>query len=177
MGKIYIISDLHFGHENLATHRGFKNAKEQDAFIISNWNRIIKPKDTVWILGDITMEKANYDVLDSLNGYKKVVLGNHDKPQHTKELLKHVNSVCGVFRYRRVLFTHVPIHESEFRYISVNIHGHIHEKIIDDDRYFNVSCEAVNYTPVLLQDILDLPHIKARAEELDRIDAERRIDL
>ena len=50
MSKVYGIADLHFGHENLAKHRGFASAKEQDELIISNWNSIIAKRDTVLVL-------------------------------------------------------------------------------------------------------------------------------
>jgi calcineurin-like phosphoesterase family protein len=151
MGKIFIISDLHFSHKNMALKRGFKDEIEHDNFIIEQWNKVVSKKDTVWILGDITMEKSTpYTLLDKLNGYKKVVLGNHDQPQHVPELLKYVNSVCGMIKYKGFIFTHCPIHESEICRFSKNIHGHVHENSLADDRYINVSCEAVNYTPVPL---------------------------
>lgn len=53
----FIISDLHFGHENLAIARGFKNAEEQDDYIIENWNKVVNKRDLVIIPGDISMEK------------------------------------------------------------------------------------------------------------------------
>lgn len=158
MSKVYIISDLHFGHKNLAVHRGFKDADEQDQHIIDCWNSVITKKDTVWILGDIGMEKtSHYHLLDELTGVKKVVLGNHDKPQHVIELLKYVNFVCGMFQYKRgVVFTHCPIHPDEMMRFRLNIHGHMHNKsIIGDPRYINVSAEVIDYTPVLLSDLIE----------------------
>lgn len=149
MGVVYIISDLHFGHESMALKRGFKNSEEHDNFIIEQWNKTVLKKDTVWILGDITMEKtSHYPLLNKLKGYKKIVLGNHDKPQHVPELLKYVNSVCGITKYKGYILSHCPIHESELIRFKKNIHGHLHEEILPDDRYVNVSCEVVNYTPM-----------------------------
>lgn len=138
----------------MATHRGFKDEWEHDEHIISKWNSIITKRDTVWILGDITMEKSTpYYILDRLNGIKKVVLGNHDQPQHVPELLKYVNHVCAYFEYKGYIFSHIPIHPSEVdRYIA-NIHGHNHEESILDNRYFNVACEQIGYTPILFDEI------------------------
>lgn len=151
MGKVFLISDLHFSHKNMAIKRGFKDETEHDNFIIKQWNKVVSKKDTVWILGDITMEKSSpYFLLDKLNGYKKVVLGNHDQPQHVPELLKHVNSVCGMLKYKGFILSHCPIHESEIGRFTKNIHGHVHENSLADDRYINVSCEAVNFSPVPL---------------------------
>lgn len=134
----------------MAIKRGFKDEIEHDNHIIEQWNKVVTKRDTVWILGDITMEKSTpYPLLDKLNGYKKVVLGNHDQPQHIPELLKHVNSVCGMIKYKGYILSHCPIHESEIRRFAKNIHGHVHENSLDDERYINVSCEVVNYTPIL----------------------------
>lgn len=155
MGNIRIISDLHFSHKNMAIKRGFKDEIEHDDFIIEQWNKVVLKKDTVWILGDITMEKATpYPLLNKLNGYKKVVLGNHDQPQHIPELLKYVNSVCGMIKYKNFIFTHCPIHESEIGRFYKNIHGHVHENSLADERYINVSCEIINYTPKLITELV-----------------------
>lgn len=149
MGKVFVISDLHLNHKNMAIKRGFKNEIEHDNFIIKQWNKVVSKKDTVWILGDITMEKSQpYPLLDQLNGYKKVVLGNHDRPQHVPELLKYVNSVCGMIKYKGFILSHCPIHESEIGRFKKNIHGHVHENSLPDSRYVNVCCEVVNYSPV-----------------------------
>lgn len=167
MGKVFTIGDLHLGHKNMALHRGFNSVEEHDNFIITSWNKIVTKKDTVIIVGDLTMEKATeYYKLDLLNGTKKVVGGNHDKPQHAKKLLEHVNGLCGALNYKGYLFTHVPVHPSELSRFRGNVHGHIHAKVIchsfmgfnlfQDKRYINVSCENVDYTPVELTKLKDI---------------------
>ena len=138
----------------MAIKRGFKDEIEHDSFIIEQWNKVVSKKDTVWILGDITMEKTSpYPLLDKLNGYKKVVLGNHDQPQHVPELLKHVNCVSGMVKYKGYILSHCPIHESEINRFKKNIHGHVHENSLDDSRYCNVSAEVINFTPILISEI------------------------
>lgn len=165
------IADLHFGHENMAKARGFKNAAEQDAFIIKQWNSTVSKKDTTYILGDISMEKSTvYPLLGKLNGRKYVILGNHDKRQHVPILLEYVDGVVGMLKKRfriqklTAFLTHAPVHPREFRKgrVSINIHGHIHEYrvkkwfgLVDDTRYICVSCEQVNYTPRTLKELLD----------------------
>jgi calcineurin-like phosphoesterase family protein len=114
----------------------------------------------VYILGDVTMEKKTYEILNRLNGLKNVILGNHDARNHVPELLKHVNSVAGMVDYKnKCILTHCPIHPQELSYrYKYNIHGHVHEKpiyrklfgfkLFRDRRYVNVSCEVLNYTPI-----------------------------
>ena len=146
----FFISDPHFHHKNMAIKRGFSCEEEMNELIIDNWNKTISKRDLVYILGDITMEKNNYSILSRLKGEKTVILGNHDKPQHIPELLKYVNKVGGMINYKgNYILTHCPIHPSELDYrFPYNIHGHCHENSLDDPRYINVSCEAINYTPV-----------------------------
>lgn len=154
MSRVFTISDTHFGHKNMAIKRGFHDEFYHDEHIIQQWNKVVRKKDTVYLLGDITMEKGNYEILNRLNGYKKVILGNHDMPQHVPELLKYVNSVCGMFKYKNIMFTHCPIHESEINRFRRNVHGHVHENSLQDERYINVCCEVVNYTPVLVENLI-----------------------
>jgi calcineurin-like phosphoesterase family protein len=121
-----------------------------------HWNEAVHPKDLVLILGDITLETpVFYEMLDHLNGRKKVVMGNHDSPKHCRKLLEHVEQVCGSIEYKRgVILTHIPIHESQMGRFWLNIHGHVHSESLDDNRYVNVSAEAVDYTPVDIHQLI-----------------------
>ena len=157
MGLVYVISDLHLGHKNMATRwRNFNDEYEQDAHIVKQWNEVVNKKDVVWILGDLTMESSkHYYVLDQLKGIKKVILGNHEKPSHIQELLKYVNCVRGTMKYKGAWFSHIPMHPVEL-HDKVNIHGHVHQHSLKDKRYINVSAEVVNYRPQLIDKLLGL---------------------
>ena len=166
----YMFSDPHFHHENMAKRRGFSSAEEMNELIVKNWNNTVSKRDCVYLLGDITMEKKQYEILSRLQGVINVVLGNHDERQHVREMLNYVNSVSGMIDYKdKVILTHCPIHPSqlEFRY-SHNIHGHVHENSIlkhptladylgeTDPRYINVCAEMINYTPVEFNKLIKL---------------------
>ena len=152
--QIYVFSDPHFGHINMSLKRGFESVEEHDECIVNNWNSVVTKRDTVYLLGDITMEKSNYEILDRLNGHIKVVLGNHDKGKHVPKLLEFVNTVSATERVKECLLTHIPIHPCEIERFKLNIHGHTHENSILDNRYSNVSAEVINYTPVLLNTLI-----------------------
>jgi calcineurin-like phosphoesterase family protein len=115
MGNVRFISDTHFGHMNMAIKRGFTSSEEMDEHIIEMWNKVVNKKDVTYVLGDVTMESTKfYPLLSRLNGVINVILGNHDKRQHIPELLKYVNSVAGMMRYKdNCILTHCPIHPSE----------------------------------------------------------------
>jgi len=126
MGRVFVISDLHLSHKNMAIRRGFIDEIEHDEHIIKSWNSVVNKKDTVYVLGDITMEKISpYELLNRLNGIINVVGGNHDMKNHTKTMLEYVNSYAGMIDYKEFILTHCPVHPSqlEHRY-SKNIHGH-----------------------------------------------------
>ena len=67
MNKIFYISDLHFGHDNIIKYdnRPFKNTKEMEEKIIENWNNTVDNDDTVYILGDVNndgkLDPAGYE--------------------------------------------------------------------------------------------------------------------
>jgi calcineurin-like phosphoesterase family protein len=169
MCTVRFIADLHLGHVNMAKHRGFQDEFYHDEHIVDQWNSVVDKRDLTYILGDVTMENSkNYYRLDSMNGRKIVVLGNHDRPQDIPELLKSVDKVSGMVNYKGIWLTHCPVHESELEYrVNKNIHGHIHEKVvmknvyewgykkdpIPDERYICVSCEHVGYKPKTLEEL------------------------
>ena len=52
---IYFTSDLHFGHENVIrfNNRPFRDEREMSRVLITNYNSIVRPDDTVYLLGDL----------------------------------------------------------------------------------------------------------------------------
>lgn len=172
--SVYFIGCLHLGHESIAKHRGFNNSYEHDETIINSWNSIITKRDLVFILGDVTMEKVeHYHQLDRLKGRKIVVLGNHDLPKHTRQLLMHVESVAGMIDYKGFALTHCPIHSSEIEGYRGNIHAHIHhvnklqellvlERYADNEnqiktlsKYYCVDAHLIQYKPKTIEQLLN----------------------
>lgn len=168
------IGCLHLGHLNMARYRGFQDEWEHDDYLIKAWNSIVtNNKDIVYIHGDVTMEKADhYYKLDQLNGIKHVVLGNHDKKQHVRELLNYVESVSGMIDFKGYCLTHAPIHPSELSFYKGNIHAHIHhrnklqevlvmDKYGDEDKtnyptlhkYYNVDAKIIDYKPKSIEEL------------------------
>lgn len=163
---VYFISDTHFGHNNihLKFRKCFSSVEEHNEIIKYNILTTCGKRDTLWILGDVVMNRNSMSYLEDIcNGveFVSVVLGNHDceygrktNPTVQELLAAGVDSVHGAFKYKNAWLTHIPMHEREFYREPLNIHGHIHDDMIltsaceIDRRYFNASCEAVDYTPV-----------------------------
>ncbi len=165
MSKVFFISDLHFGHKKITSFeegrwRTGASWRENMNHLIERWNSVVKDKrDLVWVLGDTAFSPEGFAALGELNGRKKLVRGNHDNYFTTEEWLEHFETVESLVRYKKYWLSHAPIHPDELRGKG-NIHGHVHHNSVRDgegewdERYINVSCEAVNETPISFQDIV-----------------------
>ena len=154
------MSDPHLGHENICNFRTqFNSSKEHDECLRDNYHSIVRPKDTVWFNGDVAFTPEALEDLKSWNGVKHLVLGNHDNAEFKKrgvslEMLQSVfeDRIYGFARKHGFWVSHCPIHPVELRNRNC-VHGHVHSNNIDDLRYFNVSMENIDYTPISLEEI------------------------
>jgi calcineurin-like phosphoesterase family protein len=166
----WVTSDTHFGHENIIKfcNRPFRNAEEMDEALVANWNRWVKPEDHVRHLGDVTMwrgGKPEQDrfirLMQRLNGHKRLIMGNHDHFPAETYLAAGFEKIQGSGQWTGdgIIYSHYPIHPSNFGRARMNVHGHIHDKpcparIFDEQGnfkgYFNVCVEVTDYAPVHL---------------------------
>jgi calcineurin-like phosphoesterase family protein len=84
------ISDLHFFHDSLnrmMDGRGFADAAEMNAHMISQWNKKVRRSDEVVILGDLSVGNGGEtsEILKQLKGRLCLITGNHDRYLKDKE--------------------------------------------------------------------------------------------
>lgn len=161
---IWLVSDTHFFHENIIRYAGrpFSSAEEMNEVMIENWNRVVKPGDKVYHLGDVAMGPREEvpSLLARLKGSKRLIVGNHDDiPWFCKGGWFKKVLMWRVLPEFNILLTHVPVHESSIheRIVvagGVNVHGHIHEKTSPTGPYRCVCVEHTNYTPVNIEELL-----------------------
>ena len=156
--KVRFISDLHHGHKNILNFagqfRGGHDVVSHSEWLVDQWNSVVKPKDTTWVLGDICFDKAFGKYLAQLEGSVRLVLGNHDKNwEQWVRSFKNVYSVHGAAMYKDFWVTHIPIHPCEMRNRKGNIHGHVHNTILADARYFPVCVEQCYGVPIEFDEI------------------------
>lgn len=142
MGKIFYISDLHFGHANIIRFdkRPFNSVNEMDEVLINNWNKVVTNEDTVMILGDFCwrLEEEWIKILDRLNGNKQLIRGNHDLKSMSKELKSKFQDVKDYKEIkdngRRVLLSHYPnpFYRGDYNPDIVCLYGHVHTTIEND---------------------------------------------
>lgn len=155
---IWIISDTHFGHENIVkyTKRPFKTVEEMNEIIIRNWNNKIRKNDTIYHLGDFAVsltDKEYMKLVKTLNGNIILVRGNHDRIGKKKLFKFGFKDVVKRIKVDNYILTHKPIKPQHLKDGIINIHGHIHnhcytEDYIDTSNYVNVSIEVMDYEPI-----------------------------
>jgi Predicted phosphoesterase or phosphohydrolase len=164
MATTFLISDTHFGHRNVLNFekedgtklRNFSSTEEMDETLITNWNSVVRKEDKIYHLGDVVFRNPTYldQVFSRLNGIKVLVKGNHDIYK-LYQYSKWFKDIRGSHILDRYILTHIPIHPESLSRWEGNIHGHLHHQTLDDPRYYNVSVERINYTPIALEEIKD----------------------
>lgn len=159
--KEFVISDTHFFHANIIKYcsRPFADVEEMNTVMVNNWNSVVSPDDTVFHVGDFSFGKIENvaAIRKQLNGKIILILGNHDRnPRQMKEsgIDEAYNKLVIVRRDRTVLFHHRPwIGPFPQRF---HIYGHVHNSgHMPPPRSYNASVEVNNYTPRLLDEILE----------------------
>ena len=170
---IYFTSDLHFYHEKIIMHcqRPFKNAVMMNEVLIRNWNAIVRPEDSVYILGDVTMKGAAYAFacLSQLTGKKYLIRGNHDEFVDSNEWQPYAWLFGWVKDYaevtwggERFVLCHYPFVEWNQMYKgAIDLHGHQHNKPAYNRsqyelgiRRYDVGVDANGFRPVSAKEIL-----------------------
>lgn len=178
MRNIWLISDTHFGHENILgfRHGGadgplirgsrFSSVEEMDETMVDNWNSVVKPGDKVYHLGDVFFGPKDDFIkkFKRLNGQKRLILGNHDDAKFfaKHELFAKID-VWRMFPDHGLLLTHVPVHDSimyegrfrNFPGVPLNVHGHIHQNPSPTENHKCVCVEQIDYTPIHIEDARD----------------------
>jgi calcineurin-like phosphoesterase family protein len=178
MPDVFVISDTHFFHSRILTFkrddgspvRSFASVEHMHEVMVERWNAVVKPGDMVYHLGDVSWVygDALTHLMSRLNGSKRLLVGNHDQLKGTG-LMDSFQKVdlWRVFGEEGFFCSHFPtLHTSFPRSCVLNVHGHIHHQPQPLPEYLNVSVEAIDYTPVPMDVILD--RVKVIREKIER---------
>jgi|ETNvirenome_6_85_1030632.scaffolds.fasta_scaffold01624_10 calcineurin-like phosphoesterase family protein len=161
----FFISDTHFGHKNAIRYcnRPFRTVDEMNESMIERWNSTVTDRDRVFVLGDVfIMDPAEASkIIKSLNGYKILIAGNHDRSEKT--MLE-----CGFDEYHRkyeynisglgsCLLIHYPVPDLIIESLGYDfsIHGHIHNEPKKYGLKLNVAVDLIEFTPISLDDVIE----------------------
>jgi calcineurin-like phosphoesterase family protein len=163
MTQKWLISDTHWGHQEWASVyqeqgnliRPFGNLDVMDNELDRRWRERVSESDTVYHLGDITLDDRHLWHLRGLPGHKILIRGNHDQAPLSAYLEIFRDIQCAWVSYQaQVILTHMPVHPTAIPQGWVNVHGHIHQNRIRlednsiDVRYYNVCVEHHDFAPL-----------------------------
>ena len=178
---IWFTADAHLGHTNILKlcNRPFSNTEEMNSVIIQKWNAVVKPEDTIYVVGDFAY-KNNAPIgkfCTVLNGHKHLILGNHDRLS-TEQYKKFFESVQDVkyikIKEQDIVLFHYPILSWRRRGRgSWHLYGHVHTAVLnvmESQKSYNVGVDTNDFQPISfdkLQEIMDKKIAKA-SDQMDR---------
>lgn len=170
--NIFFTSDTHFYHANILNFedRPYKDVNEMNDEMVKNWNNKVAKNDLVYILGDFsfgTAEETN-EIAKRLNGKKILILGNHDHFIKSHKFDKSAFlEICNYkeieYSGQRLVMCHFPFASNDTK--KFQLYGHIHSNTKDHihhcpfnlpDNSYNVGADVNNYTPISIQEILEI---------------------
>jgi calcineurin-like phosphoesterase family protein len=149
--RVWFISDMHFNHYNIikwCRYPFFRNVKQMNNRMVSNWNYHVGYFDKMFCLGDF----GDFRYKKRLKGNITIAKGNHDKKQWNQQY---------ILKYRNMKFLLLhdpddPMNPTRWFDGDWIIHGHTHinSPFIDiRKKRVNVSCEVINFTPLSMEDL------------------------
>ena len=173
MTTTFLVSDTHFGHEKTCTVfkredgsplRPFASAEEMDEAMVARWNDRVGPKDKVYHLGDVVINRKALKTLSRLNGDKVLIKGNHDIFR-LEEYTPYFRDIRAYHVMNGMILSHIPVHESNLYRFGTNIHGHLHSNRVMvynrhtreeqvDPRYWCACVEQTDFRPILFEDAI-----------------------
>lgn len=168
--KTYITSDLHWGHKNImrfcpVSRARFRNDLDyMNQAMVQEWNDLIDPQDTVYILGDVAFLPAAKatEYMRRLNGRKILVQGNHDRKllQDTdfRDCFAEIHHYLDInYAGTKCVMFHYPIAEwDQMHRGAVHFHGHLHGGVsgLEQYRCRDMGIDATGVIAVLMEDAI-----------------------
>ena len=162
----FYIADTHFFHKNIVKYcnRPFADVEEMNETLVANWNRKVRERDSVYILGDFAFcsgEMAN-ELLDRLNGKKYLIRGNHDSflgySAFETSKFEWIKDYAKISDHNRtIVLFHYPIASWEKKHHgAIHLHGHTHngEKPLVEGLIYNVGVDVTDFKPITMKEIL-----------------------
>jgi calcineurin-like phosphoesterase family protein len=167
MSNVFLVSDTHFGHagvckflrdDGVTKLRPWDSPEEMDEEMVKRWNETVGPKDKVYHLGDVVINRKALITLSRLNGDKVLIKGNHDIFR-LEDYVPYFRDIRGYHVVDNFIMSHIPVHADSKGRFAGNIHGHLHsnkvmkmhgEKRTDkiDPWYECVCVEQTDFRPV-----------------------------
>ena len=148
--------------------------------LVRNWNNIVRPEDTVYVLGDFFMGRLQDidDIYTRLNCNIKLIRGNHDTRARLDFYKNYGLEVKDIeyltYKGKFFILCHFPMTNSEFIEMVrsgnsevVVCYGHIHHQapIGYNNGTYHVGVDTNNLTPISIQQIWEESNPKAEDDK------------
>lgn len=179
MPNVFLTSDTHFGHVGICQFtnydgspvRPWDDVEEMNEEMVKRWNETVGPKDKVYHLGDVVINRKHLPIMSRLNGDKVLIKGNHDIFK-LNDYTKYFRDIRAYHVMNGCILSHIPVHKDNIARFGANIHGHTHGNRVRklrgvnvktgellysdqiDPDYFCVCVEQTDFRPILFEDVL-----------------------
>jgi calcineurin-like phosphoesterase family protein len=151
---IYFTADFHFEHAAIIEFckRPFRSAPHMDSQLIKNYNEVVQPDDTVYIVGDFSIRRRGYkmalwNIVDKLKGQKHLILGNHDYLEPFDYVDMGFVSVHTALKVDEFILAHDPSIACAIGGKTL-LHGHVHDLFLQQENAINVGVDVWDFAPV-----------------------------
>lgn len=165
MQKIHFTADLHHSHPKIVNICNRPTTvEEHDEWLIKEiFNKYVQRKDTVFILGDLSLARRPEaeKFIDRLNGNKFLILGNHDKNIDTSTRFAQITQIKN-FRFKRpgvdihIALCHYPMASWDRKpHGSWNLYGHVHGRYKNPGLSLDVGIDnpEIGWRPINLYEV------------------------
>lgn len=169
MPATFVYSDPHFGHagacrflrdDGVTKMRPWDHVDAMDQALIERFNDRVRPRDKVYFLGDIAINRKSLTTLARLHGDKVLIKGNHDIFK-LGDYTPYFRDIRAYHVLNGLILSHIPVHTESLARFGANIHGHLHYRRVMrrneqgheeiDPRYWCACVEHTDYAPVTLE--------------------------
>ncbi len=180
---IWFSADYHLSHENIMKycHRPFKTVEEMNDTILNNVKNLVKPKDILYFLGDLSFNakiaRETLIELKTLGLEIHFVLGNHDHNNIVKIAEEYCTSVSILkdikIQDQLITLCHYAMrvwNKSHFN--AWQLYGHSHGEVPPLGKQHDVGVDNNNFKPVSYEELIEL--MNKRQNNLNYIAPEKR---
>lgn len=160
MPNTFFTADTHWNHDNIRrySNRPFASVEEMNEALINNWNAVVGPGDTVYHLGDFSLnrggsKKNTRTIRQRLAGNILFIRGNHDKDiEQYRDCFGWIKDVAMVQVEKQEIFLSHYAHRvwNKSHHNAWHLYGHSHGSLLDDPTSLSFDCgvDCHGYKPI-----------------------------
>lgn len=166
----WFTSDTHFNHQGVIEYckRPFRfcDVEVMNEHLIKQWNSVVKPRDTIYHLGDFGFGRL--DVLKKiryrLHGKIHLILGNHDYKNklHKVDWFTEIHDLKTIkINKQKIVLCHYSMNVWDSSYYgSWMLYGHSHGNFQAKGKSFDVGVDCHNLTPISFDKVIEIMKTK-----------------